>query len=61
MSDSCVFCNLIRNKKEIGEDSIISETEGFLAVLDRFPVSDGHILLISKKHLVDVTEVDNES
>ena len=38
----CVFCNI--------SDKKIGETSQFYLKYDQFPVSEGHILVISKKH-----------
>ena len=57
----CVFCDIINNKEKKEEVFIVSETEKTLAILDCSPVSNGHILLITKEHFVDVVEVDKES
>ena len=41
----CVFCdNFIKNKEKIAENN------SCLAFFDEFPVSDGHVLIISKRH-----------
>ena len=43
---SCVFCNL---------DCAVylAENEHFFAVWDKFPISKGHALIISKRHVND--------
>lgn len=46
--NDCLFCKIAR--KEI-ESKIIYEDDEVLAFLDISPVSDGHTLLIPKKHL----------
>lgn len=41
----CVFCdNFIKNKEKIAENN------SCLAFFDEFPVNDGHVLIISKRH-----------
>jgi diadenosine tetraphosphate (Ap4A) HIT family hydrolase len=45
--DNCVFCGI---KKAINEDRIIYEDDNWIAILDNYPVSDGHTILISKQH-----------
>ena len=39
---SCVFC---------GDVKIIEETKLSFAIYDKFPVSDGHVLIIPKRHV----------
>jgi len=45
MKDKCVFCEKQKDKKKI-----IGETSYFYLIWDEFPVSVGHILVISKEH-----------
>ncbi len=42
----CPFCN-IKNYK----DQIVCETELSISILDRYPVSEGHTLVIPKRHV----------
>ena len=49
---SCPFCH-------VEDHEIIAESEHFFAKLDGYPVSEGHTLLISKRHVstyFDLTE-----
>ena len=56
--ENCIFCKII--KKEIPYEKIY-EDANFLAFLDIKPVSDGHLLIIPKKHVVWMQEVDDET
>jgi diadenosine tetraphosphate (Ap4A) HIT family hydrolase len=49
---SCIFCDLDR--------SILAETKLSFAVLDSFPVSDGHTLVIPKRHVASIWEMTTE-
>ena len=41
----CIFCNnFMRNKERIAEN------DSCVAFFDEFPVNDGHVLIISKRH-----------
>lgn len=42
----CIFCNL-------ASERIIAENELCLAIRDGFPVSEGHTLIIPKRHVAD--------
>ena len=44
--DQCIFCNL-------SSERIIAENELCLAIRDGFPVSEGHTLIIPKRHVAD--------
>ena len=54
----CLFCGIV--KKEI-KAYVVEENEEAVAILDVFPVSDGHTLIITKKHFANITEVDEKS
>lgn len=45
--NTCVFCKIIKEK--ISSDKI-DETNNFIVIKDINPVSEGHCLIISKKH-----------
>ncbi|MFA6324969.1 MAG: HIT domain-containing protein [Candidatus Paceibacterota bacterium] len=55
---NCIFCKII--KKEIPCERIY-ENKNFLVFLDIKPVSDGHILIIPKKHIVWMQEADDKT
>jgi len=48
-SNSCLFCDLQLNDRK----RIIAENELAYAVHDGFPVTEGHTLLIPKRHVAD--------
>lgn len=54
--ENCIFCKIING--EIPCDKIY-ENNDFLAFLDIAPVSDGHLLIIPKKHVAWMQEADN--
>lgn len=56
--ENCIFCKVI--KVEIPCTKVY-EDKNFLAFLDIQPVSDGHLLLIPKKHVVWMQEADDET
>jgi len=53
----CVFCNILDGKEESYK---IFEDDKLLAVIDKFPASPGHVLLIPKHHLASLTEFPQE-
>jgi histidine triad (HIT) family protein len=55
---SCLFCDIIN---KIIPAKIVAENKGAIAFLDVNPVSDGHTLVISKKHFKNLSECDEES
>ena len=53
----CVFCD-IANKKV--NAYTVYENDNIIAFLDYAPINEGHILLIPKKHYLDVDELPKE-
>lgn len=47
----CIFCHAIK------EEQILMETENYKVVLDIDPIQMGHLLIISKNHLMDIREI----
>jgi len=56
--ENCIFCKI--SKGEIPSDKVY-ENDSFFAFLDIQPVSDGHILIVPKKHVVWMQEADDET
>jgi histidine triad (HIT) family protein len=54
----CIFCKIISGEYD---SSKIYEDESLLAIMDIFPVNSGHILIIPKKHIELVSELDDET
>ena len=51
---NCIFCN-------IDKERIILENEDAFAVYDGFPVSEGHMLIIPKKHIKNYFEANEQT
>ena len=54
--DECIFCKIA--KGEMPSEKII-ETDNFFAIRDINPVSEGHSLIIPKKHFVTLFDIPN--
>lgn len=57
MKDECLFCKIIR--KEI-PGKIVYEDESIIAFMDAYPDTDGHTLVVPKKHYEDIYQVPEE-
>jgi histidine triad (HIT) family protein len=57
MSDKCIFCKI--NSNEIPA-YIIYENDNLKVILDAFPSTKGHVLIIPKKHVENIFELDEE-
>jgi diadenosine tetraphosphate (Ap4A) HIT family hydrolase len=58
----CFFCQIIKEKEKYIAEKIIyliAENKKSIAILDKFPISDGHILLITKEHFSNISEVSD--
>jgi len=56
--ENCIFCKIV--KKEISCTKIY-EDKSFLSFLDIKPVSDGHLIIIPKKHVIWMQEADDQT
>ncbi len=50
---NCIFCDISHNR-------IIGENDLCFAILDSFPVSEGHTLIIPKRHVADYFDLCSE-
>ncbi len=55
---NCIFCKIIN--KEIPSYTVY-EDEKVLVFLDANPDSNGHLLIIPKKHILDLDSMDSET
>ena len=54
MAENCIFCKIARKETEA---SIVYEDADVLAFMDIRPVSEGHTLIIPKRHYVDIFDI----
>jgi len=52
----CIFCKLLINSPH----KIIKQNNTFFAIYDEFPVSDGHVLLIPKRHVESFFDITKD-
>jgi histidine triad (HIT) family protein len=55
VSDRCVFCEIVRG--EAGAEVVWSDDE-VVAFLDRSPLFPGHTLVVPRRHVVTLPEMD---
>lgn len=53
----CLFCDLANTNEK---KNCLYEDDLVVALLDLYPESDGHTLVIPKKHYEDIYEIPNE-
>ena len=54
---ACIFCDILDGKRDA---HIIYEDEEHIAFLDKYPIDDGHTLVIPKKHYERITDMAYE-
>ena len=57
MNNECIFCNIIEGKID---SATIFENSEFKVILDKFPSTKGHTLIMPKEHVENVFEMDSE-
>ena len=53
----CLFCDIISGKQT---GYFIYEDENFVAILDKYPIDDGHSLVLTKKHYEQITDMPDD-
>ena len=56
MSENCIFCKIINNKVDCYK---IYDDNDLIVILDKFPNNIGHSLIIPKKHVENIFELDD--
>ena len=54
--ENCIFCKLMKERKL----EIIEESENFIAFPDANPKTEGHTLIIPKKHFVNMMDLPSD-
>ena len=57
-SENCIFCMIVKGEIPCHK---IYENKNFLVFLDIKPVSQGHLLIIPKKHIIWMQEADDKT
>jgi histidine triad (HIT) family protein len=58
MPDDCIFCRIVAGEAPCAR---VHEDEATLTLIDLFPVSRGHTLVITKQHYADIFAVPGEA
>jgi len=54
---NCVFCDIVQRAVP---SNVIYEDEEFIAILDKYPISIGHTLVMPKKHFGRVEDISQK-
>ncbi|MFP4698296.1 MAG: HIT family protein [Eubacteriales bacterium] len=58
VTTDCIFCNIVNGQMEA---ATIFENSEFKVILDRFPASKGHTLILPKEHVETIFDLDTET
>ena len=54
----CIFCKIVKGEVPAYK---IYEDDNIVSFLDIFPIHPGHVLVVPKKHTVDIFDTDEET
>lgn len=57
MDEGCVFCRIIAGKEP---GYVVYEDERVVAILDKYPINKGHILVMPRRHYRDIHEIPSD-
>jgi histidine triad (HIT) family protein len=55
---SCVFCDIVEGTSQ---SYVIYEDQQFIAILDKYPISIGHTLVLPKRHFERVNDLSQKT
>ncbi|HPW76419.1 MAG TPA: HIT domain-containing protein [Candidatus Omnitrophota bacterium] len=58
-SKGCLFCGLRRSKDD-RKNLVVFRGKRFLLILNRYPYNNGHLLIVPKRHLACISQLDQE-
>ena len=53
---TCIFCDILDGTRD---GHLVYEDNDHIAFLDKYPIDDGHTLVIPKKHYEKITDMDS--
>ena len=53
----CIFCDIVAGRKPA---HMVYENAHLIAFLDKYPIDEGHTLIVPKKHYERITDMSNE-
>ena len=58
-SGECLFCRIVKEKND-EKNLIIKRNKFSFSVLNKFPYNNGHLLVVAKRHLADITDLNEK-
>lgn len=53
----CVFCHIVENEQEDEENGVLYRGENYFIVMNKYPYTPGHFMVIPNQHLQDLSMV----
>lgn len=57
-NDECVFCHIVNNKDKDDELHVLHREEDFFIVMNKFPYTPGHFMIIPNHHTANLEDLD---
>jgi ATP adenylyltransferase len=54
----CFFCKILKEKKS-KENLILYQGEHVFVVMNKYPYTNGHLMVVPKRHCLDLEQLDN--
>lgn len=56
--DGCPFCAMVASTGRVGDNLVVAEGESCFAVLNLHPYNPGHLMVLPRRHVADLEELD---
>lgn len=57
--EGCLFCN-IQNEQDDGKAGVLARGTHWFVILNAFPYTSGHVMIVAKRHIEHLSEVSRE-
>jgi ATP adenylyltransferase len=57
----CVFCSILNNSASDEENFIVSRAEFNFVILNIYPYTSGHLMIVPFEHIADIDQADKRS
>ncbi|GBC74230.1 Purine nucleoside phosphoramidase [archaeon HR05] len=54
--DECIFCLIVEGKRDA---AVVYEDDAMMVFMDKYPISNGHILVIPKRHHTTILDMES--
>lgn len=57
----CVFCKAVSQKTDSAENLIVHRGKHSFLILNRYPYTSGHVMVIPYQHVLDLNDLDDDT